>query len=487
MWKKAERYCLYKKHHDMNSKSYYQDIFKVTEQQLETLAATALSHGGDFCDLYFEHTTFFNLLLKDGIVSSGGFHTDFGVGIRVLKGEKTGYAYAENTEMGDMLKAAKAASAIASGTGTEMAYARVADRQHDLYPMQSNWRDMGADSFLPFLKEVEKEVLSRDKRIIKVIARMSDSVSDVMMYNSLGELTFDTRPLGSVTVSAVFEQNGKTENRSASRSFRMGAELIGPGLARELADEVVRGIDDRFKARRPKGGSMSVVMGAGASGILLHEAMGHAFEADFNRKGQSVFSDKMGMQVCPKGVNVVDDGTIAFNRGSGNYDDEGVPAQKTYMVEDGILTSYLHDRISASRYGVESTGNGRRENFRYNPIPRMRATYMESGDADPESIIADVREGIYVDEFSNGQVKIGEGDFTFFVKNGYLIENGRLTMPVKDVNIIGNGPQALADIVAVGNDLKIDNGTWTCGKEQSVPVSCGMPTVMISSLTVGGE
>ena len=184
---------------------------------------------------------------------------------------------------------------------------------------------------------------------------------------------------------------------------------------------------------------------------------------------------------------MVDDGTVAFNRGSGNYDDEGVPAQKTYMIRDGVLESYLHDRISASWYGVEPTGNGRRENFRYNPIPRMRATYMESGEADPKSIIADVKEGIYVDEFSNGQVKIGEGDFTFFVKSGFLIENGRLTTPVKDINIIGNGPQALADIVAVGNDLKIDNGTWTCGKEQSVPVSCGMPTVLVSNLVVGGE
>ena len=471
----------------MNTKQYYLDTFKVSEEQLRTLTETAFAKGGDFSDLYFEHTTYFNLLLKDGVVSSGGFHVDFGVGIRVLKGEKTGYAYSENTEMKDMLDAAKAASAIATGTFGSRIYAPVQDRTYDLYPTQQNWRSCSADNFLPFLKELEKEVFSKDSRIIKVIARMSDSVSDVMMYNSLGELTCDTRPMGSVTVTAVFEQGGKTENKTASRSFRMGAELIGPALVRELAEDVVKGIDERFAAARPKGGQMPVVMGAGASGILLHEAMGHAFEADFNRKGQSIFSDKMGKQVCPKGVNVVDDGTVSYNRGSGNYDDEGVPAQKTYMIRDGVLESYLHDRISASWYGVESTGNGRRENFRYNPIPRMRATYMESGNADPQSIIADVKEGIYVDEFSNGQVKIGEGDFTFFVKSGFLIENGRLTTPVKDINIIGNGPQALADIVAVGNDLKIDNGTWTCGKEQSVPVSCGMPTVLVSNLVVGGE
>jgi TldD protein len=215
--------------------------------------------------------------------------------------------------------------------------------------------------------------------------------------------------------------------------------------------------------------------------------MGHAFEADFNRKGTSIFSDKMGRRICPEGIQIIDDGTLKGNRGALNFDDEGVPAQKTCMVEDGILTSYLHDRISARHYGVSPTGNGRRESFRYAPLPRMRSTYMESGNARPEDIIASVRKGIYVDEFSNGQVQIGEGDFTFFVKSGYLIEDGRLTAPVKDINIIGNGPVALRDILAVGDDLAIDPGAWTCGKEQNVPVSCGIPTVLIKQLTVGGE
>ena len=472
----------------MNTYSHYLDIFKVTEHQLQSLVGTALSRGGDFADLYFEHTTFFNLILRDGNVSSGGFHTDFGVGIRVLKGEKTGYAYSENLEMSEMVKAAEAASAIAQAGGSSLSYGRVSARTTpDLYPMQQNWRDMQASAFLPFLLDLEKKITSKDSRIIKVMARLSDSVSDVLMYNSFGELTCETRPMGSLSVTVVFQKDGKTENRSISRSFRMGAELISPELIEEIATEAVKGIDERFEAIRPKGGQMSVVMGAGPSGVLLHEAMGHAFEADFNRKGQSIFSEKMGTRVCPKGVNVVDDGTLTNNRGACGYDDEGVPGQKTYMVTDGILTSYLHDRISAAWYGVAPTGNGRRENFRYNPIPRMRATYMESGNAEPEGIIASVSKGIYVEELSNGQVKIGEGDFTFFVKSGYLIENGRLTAPIKDINIIGNGPQALADIVAVGNDLKIDNGTWTCGKEQSVAVSCGMPTILVSSLTVGGE
>ena len=232
---------------------------------------------------------------------------------------------------------------------------------------------------------------------------------------------------------------------------------------------------------------MSVVMADGASGILLHEAMGHAFEADFNRKGQSIFSDKMGSRVCRAGINIVDDATVPGLRGSLNFDDEGVPGQKTYMVTDGVLTSYLHDRISARYFDVAPTGNGRRESFRYNPIPRMRSTYMENGsDGTLDDLIRRARNGIFVDEFANGEVKIGEGDFTFYVKSGFLIEDGRLTMPIKDVNIIGNGPQALSDIEAVAGDLKIDEGRWTCGKDQSAPVSCGIPSVLIKNLTVGG-
>ena len=471
----------------MNCKNHYLDIFNVTEAGLKEITAKALSRGGDFADLYFEYTTFFNLNLKDGVVSSGGFHTDYGVGIRVLKGEKTGYAYSENLDMREMLKAADAASAIAQAGGSILPYRAGTSCAPDLYPMQKHWRDTDASALLPFLLDLEKKVTSQDSRIVKVMARLSNSVCDVLMYNSFGELTCDTRPMGSISVTAVFQHEGKSENKSVSRSFRMGAELISGAMADEITAEIAEGIDERFEAVRPKGGQMAVVMGAGPSGVLLHEAMGHAFEADFNRKGQSIFSDKMGRQICPKGVNVVDDGTLALNRGACRYDDEGVVGQKTYMVEDGILNSYLHDRISAAWYGVDPTGNGRRENFRYNPIPRMRATYMESGNADPASIIADVKQGIYVKELSNGQVKIGEGDFTFFVKSGFMIEDGRLTAPIKDINIIGNGPEALANILAVGNDLKIDNGTWTCGKEQSVAVSCGMPTILVKSLTVGGE
>lgn len=520
----------------MTDKKYYTDLFEVTERQLETLAAEGIAEGGSYCDLFFENTCYNELLLRDGAVSSGGFHIDYGVGIRVLKGDRTGYAYSDSTDAESMSDAAKAAAKIAEAsmpgtatfrtgggpkarflvrsdcplprhTSSDTPWKDFSTARHGrfatfgstrtnpfilpgnpgFYPFAGDWRSVEASSLVPYLERLESRIMAKDNRIVKIIISLTSQISDILMYNSSGELTYDTRPLGTLAISSVFSQDGRIENSSTSRSFRKGTEMLSEGLLDELADDAVRGIDERFAAKRPRGGQMPVVMGAGASGILLHEAMGHAFEADFNRKGQSIFSEKMGQKICDAGISVIDDGTIAGNRGAVNFDDEGIPGQKTFMVEDGVLTSYLHDRISAARYGVAPTGNGRRESFRYAPMPRMRATYMASGNAGKEDLIASVKKGIYVDQFSNGQVQIGEGDFTFFVKSGFLIENGRLTRPVKDINIIGNGPQALADITGVGNDLKVDDGAWTCGKGQSCPVSCGIPSVLIKNLTVGGE
>ena len=479
----------------INTKEYYLDLFGVSVADLENLAAEALRGGGDYCDLYFEDTFYSDLLLRDSQVSAGGSHLDYGCGVRVLSGEKTGYAYSESTDPASLRAAAQAAGVIADGSVCEPQAVSSANRYFgkpnpaaDRYPMLGDWRSAAGASSVPWLEKIETLIRAKEQRAVKVIASLSSSVSDILMFNSYGELKFETRPLASLSVTVIYQQGGRTEQKSVGRSFRMGTEFLSEALVHQIADEAVAGVDNMFEARRPKGGRMSVVMGAGASGILLHEAMGHAFEADFNRKGQSIFSEKMGQRICRKGINIIDDGTIAANRGACNFDDEGVPGQKTYMVQDGVLTSYLHDRLSARCYGVAPTGNGRRESFRYNPIPRMRATYMDSGNAGTvQDLIAAAGNGIYVDQFSNGEVKIGEGDFTFYVKSGFLIENGRLTMPVKDINIVGNGPKALADIKAVASDLKIDNGTWTCGKEQSVAVSCGIPSVLIGKLTVGGE
>ena len=475
----------------MKTKNDYLNLFGVSTAQLRALVAEGMKGGGQWCDLFFEDTSYGELVLRDGVVSSGGSHIDYGCGVRVLKGEKTGYAYAESTDQAALMAAARKASVIAAASSSDTKAAGAATRAlspGSFYDMEDDWRRAEAARFVPVLMKLESAIRAKDSSVHKVIAALSWQVSDILMYNSLDETTTDTRPVGSITATVIFVREGRTEMNNASRSFRAGVEMIGDSLIEELAEAVTCGMDERFEARRPKGGKMPVVMAAGASGILLHEAMGHAFEADFNRKGQSIFSDKMGCRVAAPGINIIDDATIPGNRGSVNVDDEGVAGQKTYMVEDGILRSYLHDRISAAYYGVSPTGNGRRESFRYNPIPRMRCTYMESGhDGSCADLIAGVRKGIFVDQFSNGEVKIGEGDFTFYVKSGRLIENGRLTMPVKDINIVGNGPKALADIVAVASDLKIDNSTWTCGKEQSALVSCGIPSVLVKSLTVGGE
>lgn len=510
----------------IKDRQYYFDTFSVTARQLEELVREGMRSGGDYCDLYFENTFQNSLVLRDGSVSSGGTLVDFGVGIRVLKGDKTGYAYSESTDMPSMLEAARAAASISRGIAIKSGPASRACSSHgpasaacsthgpeslpcsshgdkptssacryfgtpnpaaDRYPVKLDWRECDRSRMLSVLERIDRGIRARESSTEKVMVVFSSQMRDLLMFNSFEELKYDTHPMGSISVSAVFRRGDRRESGTSSRSFSKGAEMMDDALIEGLVSEAVEGVDASFEARRPKGGRMSVVMGAGASGILLHEAMGHSFEADFNRKRQSIFSGKIGKRVCPRGITIVDDATLRGNRGALNFDDEGVPGQYTVMVGDGVLTSYLHDRISADHYGVKPTGNGRRESFRYNPIPRMRTTYMENGDAKAADLIASVREGIFVDKFANGQVKIGEGDFTFYVKSGFLIEKGRLTMPIKDVNIIGNGPQALEGILGVADDLKIDDGTWTCGKEQSVPVSCGMPTVLVRELTVGGD
>ena len=464
------------------------ELFGVTQEDLKMLINTALAEGGDYADLYFEHSIANELALRDKQVNAVGSHIDYGVGIRVISGDQTGYAYSEITTMPKMLDAARTAAKIAtSNTQKYIAPQNVTLLEgNNVYPIAKGWDETLVTDKIPYLYKLNDIAFGLDERVIKVSARISDSLTKILFFNSLGETFTDIRPMVSVICSCVMEKDGKLENGSASRSFRMGFELINDALIQEIAQEAINKTAILFDAKQPKGGEMAVVMGSGSSGILLHEAVGHAFEADFNRKQTSIFCDKMGKEVCDKSISIIDDGTIIANRGSVNYDDEGVPGQKTYLVKDGILNSYLHDRISARHYNTAPTGNGRRESFRYIPIPRMRATYMEGGNTSEEDMISSVKYGIFAKDFTNGQVQIGAGDFTFFVKSGYLIENGKLTQPIKDINIIGNGPEALRDIIAVAYNNRIDNGTWTCGKEQYCAVSCGMPSVLVKSLTVGG-
>lgn len=471
----------------MNDTGRLQNFFGVSVEDLQKLITIALSAGGTYADLYFEYSTANDLALRDGEVNAAGSHIDFGMGVRVLAGDQTGYAYTEITSMQEMERAAAVASQIAAGKiKTKVPLNTTTISYTNRYPSKKNWNDFSVAQKVPFLKSLNSQIFDSDQRVKKVMARISDSTTEILFYNSLGEIFSDFRPMASITATCIMESNGRVENSSSSRSFRIGPEFLTEEIIKEVSGEVVKNTSFLFDAVQPSGGEMPVVMGSGSSGILLHEAIGHAFEADFNRQKISIFSNKLGKKICSEEISVVDDGTVMWNRGSINIDDEGTPGQKTYMVKDGILNSYLHDRISAKYYKTEPTGNGRRESFRYMPLPRMRATYMESGKSNESDIIASVQKGIFVDNFSNGQVQIGAGDFTFFVKSGYLIENGKLTQPIKDINIIGNGPEALAGITAVANNFRIDNGTWTCGKEQYCPVSCGMPSVLVNKLTVGG-
>ena len=424
--------------------------FGVTEADLKKVLTAALEKGGDYADLYFEHSFNNAVALMDGKVNNCSSNIDFGMGVRVLAGDQSGYAYVEGVTLEEMLRAARTAARIASSgkAGKPVAFKeKTIDR--DRYSVVTPWEEVSLKEKMPYLQKLNDKVFALDNRVRKVQASLSDNTT---------------------------------------RSYRKGFEFMTDDIIEVIACEVVDNTAIMFKAIKPKGGELPVVMASGGSGILLHEAIGHAFEADFNRKNVSIFADQLNKKVCNEHISVVDDGTIPFNRGSVNFEDEGIEGQKTYIVKDGVLTSYLHDRISSKHYGVTPTGNGRRDTFRNVPIPRMRATYMEAGDMKEEDIISTVKNGIYAQQFTNGQVQIGAGDFTFFVKFGYMIEDGKLTQPIKDINIIGNGPKALADITMVASNDQIDNGTWTCGKDgQSCPVTCGMPSALVSKLTVGGE
>lgn len=463
--------------------------FGVSEEDMRKVLAAALEKGGDYADLFFEHTFTNAISLQDGAVNRCNSYIDFGMGVRVLAGDQSGYAYVENVTLEDMLKVARTAARIAASNRAGKPVAlKEKPLKKNYYGIASSWEEVTLKEKMPYLQKLNDKMFALDKRVHKVNASLSDATSHILFCNSEGVMYYDYRPMVTLSAMCIMEQNGQIENSYSARSYRKGFEFLTDEVVDTIAREAVDKTAILFQAIKPKGGEMPVVMGAGGSGILLHEAIGHAFEADFNRKNTSIFSDQLHKKICNEHISVIDDGTIPFNRGSMNFDDEGVEGQKTYLVTNGVLTSYLHDRISAKHYGIAPTGNGRRESFRNLPIPRMRATYMEPGNMTEADIIASVKKGIFVDQFTNGQVQIGAGDFTFFVKSGYLIEDGKLTQPIKDVNIIGNGPKALADITMVAGNDKIDNGSWTCGKDgQSCPVTCGMPSALVSKLTVGGE
>ncbi|MBN1997443.1 TldD/PmbA family protein [candidate division KSB1 bacterium] len=465
---------------------YYQ-MFGVDEKTIQEVMAAALSHGGDYCDLYFERSIYNSASLEDNLVNRAYSDIDFGVGIRVLKGDQTGYSFTEEITPQAMKLAATTAANIADSKNILKPSKLEFHPTPDYYPIRTKWLDVSIDARIPVLKDINARTFAADSRVIKANVSFSSISKYVLIVTSEGRVTVDDRPMGRVGVSVIAEQNGQREQNGYSISGRYGMEYLTEENIARMVNEAVSKTVLLFDAVKPEAGEMPVVLAAGSSGILLHEAIGHGMEADFNRKKVSIFSDKINKPVAENFVSIVDDGTNLNARGSINVDDEANDVEKTYLVENGILRTYLHDRISASYYKVKPTGNGRRESFRHVPMPRMRNTYMLPGPHKKEEIIASVKNGLYAESFTNGEVFIGAGDFTFYVKSGYLIEDGKLTKPVKDINIIGNGPQVLKDIVMVADDFQIDEGSWTCGKNgQGVPVSLGLPTVKVSKITVGG-
>jgi TldD protein len=465
----------------------YYSHFGVDEAMINELMATALSHGGDYSDVYFQHAMSTDIVLEDDKVSRAYTSVDLGVGIRVLKGDQTGYSFTEELTPKSMKLAAKTAANIATSGGGTLPAGLKMKPTPDYYSIQIPWEGMTIDRKIPVLQKVNEKMAALDARLVRRRVSFSDETSYILLATSDGRIVCDYQPMTTLYASCTAEQVGRRESSSTGISARSGLEYYTEQMLDRLARETVADTLQMFDAIKPEAGEMPVVLGAGHSGILLHEAIGHGMEADFNRKNESVFADKIGKPVAENIVTIVDDGTNPNVRGSINIDDEANDSQRTVLVENGILKTYMHDLISSKHYGVAPTGSGRRQSFRFNPIPRMRNTYMLNGPHTRDEIISSVKKGLYCGSFTNGQVFIGPGDFTFYVKSGNLIEDGKLTAPVKDVNIIGNGPQVLERITMVANDFAMSDVGWVCGKAgQSVPVSLGLPTVLVSSITVGG-
>jgi TldD protein len=464
------------------------DWFAIDEEVVRKVMAELGSRGADHADLYLQHSRSNSLTFRDGIVSKASTAIAQGAGLRVVVGDQVGYAHTEDLSLESLLQAARSAAAIASGSPVAPADAFRLSSIPDHYSIELAWRDVGVDRKLPLVQEVAKMANAADSSIDKVTVSWSDSEEHVMVADLTGKIVRDLRPSTRLWVNLAATRGGKTLSNGSNIAGRHGIDWYTPPRLEEVVKEAVDRTMVLFDAKRPPAGELPVILAAGASGILLHEAIGHGMEADFNRKNTSIYADKIGKKIAPDFVTIIDDGTFDNERGSLNVDDEGIECERTVLVENGVLRSYLHDRISAEHYGIKSTGSGRRQSFRHAPLPRMRCTTMLDGPHSRDEIIASVDKGIIAETFTNGQVQIGAGDFTFYIKNGWMVEGGKITYPIKDVNIIGNGPEALERVTMAANDSTLDTGGWTCGKSgQSVPVSQGLPTVLVSKMTVGGE
>ncbi len=455
--------------------------------QIEQVFNSMLAHRLDYADLYFQYSRAESWSLEEGIVKSGSFNIDQGVGVRAVSGEKTAFAYSDDISLNALQSAANATRAIASSGGTQTVPMIHKGSRRDIYLPNDPIASLKDADKVALLERIEGYARALDPRVVQVMAGLAGEYEVVMVARSDGLMNADIRPLVRLSITVIIESNGRREQGSAGGGGRFSYAYFTDEVLRKYAALAVHQASINLDAAPAPAGNMTVVLGNGWPGILLHEAIGHGLEGDFNRKGSSAFSGRIGERVAAEGVTVVDDGTLADRRGSMQMDDEGNATQCTTLIENGILKGYLQDTLNARLMGVPVTGNARRESYAHIPMPRMTNTYMLGGDKDPAEIIASVKHGLYAVNFAGGQVDITSGKFVFSTAEAYMIEDGKITCPVKGATLIGNGPDVLTRISMIGNDMALDPGVGTCGKEgQSVPVGVGQPTVRIDGLTVGG-
>lgn len=463
--------------------------YNIDATGLQHVFGQILTHQVDYADLYFQYNRSEGWALEEGIVKSGNFSIDQGVGVRAVSGDKTAFAYSDDISMPALDSAAQATRAIASQGGTNIApiTKQYTLKENSLYLPQDPIASLKDADKVILLERLEGFARALDKRVIQVMASLAGEYEVILVARSDGLLAADVRPLVRLSLQVIVEENGRREQGMAGGGGRFDYAYFTDDMLRDYAEKAVHQAVVNLGAKSAPAGAMTVVLGSGWPGILLHEAIGHGLEGDFNRKGSSAFSGRVGERVAAAGVTVVDDGTIAQRRGSLNIDDEGNPTQCTVLIENGILKGYLQDSLNARLMNLPVTGNGRRESFAHIPMPRMTNTYMLNGDKDPEEIIASVKHGLYAVNFGGGQVDITSGKFVFSAAEAYMIEDGKISYPVKGATLIGNGPDVLTRVSMIGNDMALDPGVGTCGKEgQSVPVGVGQPTLRVDGLTVGG-
>jgi TldD protein len=467
---------------------FFEDRFGLTSSAMERLLGSQLAGRVDHADLFLEYRVSEELTLEEGAVKKASRHVSQGAGIRAQSGERTGYAHTDDLALPNLEEAARQARAIADQTSASTAVAVGSGRPHDLYTLAEPPVTAALDRKVALLLEMDAAARALDPRVKQVIASLGSEDVIVLIATPSGFAVGDVRPLTRLNVTVIVEENGKREMGSYGGGGRVAFDFfLEEDRWRRFASEAVRQATIKLHAVEAPAGEMTVVLGPGWPGILLHEAVGHGLEGDFNRKETSAFSRRIGQKVASELVTVVDDGTIANRRGSLNVDDEGTPTRRNVLIEKGILVGYMQDQLNARLMGAAPTGNGRRESSAYPPMPRMTNTFMLAGHDDPADIIKSVQRGLYAVNFGGGQVDITNGKFVFSTSEAYLIENGEVTRPVKGATLIGNGPDALTRVSRVGHDLKMDEGVGTCGKDgQSVPVGVGLPTIRIDGITVGG-